>query len=210
MKTKSTKIIKSSVSKVQTPEVMKPLNDFMAQNSINTRMLADKMGLTRQNILYMLKNDTTKLSMLEKIAEAMDSRLCLSLRRGGNVYDNTYPWTPPACGPKDLVPVRISFLNEAMAKNSLDIPKVANALGLKGGTIRHWFHVDDVQLNNVQNFADAFGFEFKMSFKPISEVYNDKVLELLRYLRAYKNPCIRPLIEAILDIWEIPDFLKNK
>ena len=57
MRNKQTKIIKSSVSKVQTPEVMKPLNDFMAQNRINTRMLADKMGLTRQNILYMLKKE---------------------------------------------------------------------------------------------------------------------------------------------------------
>ena len=210
MKTPSTKIIKSSVSKVQTPEVMKPLQDFMAKNRVNTRMLADKTGLTRQNIGYILRNDTARLSALETIAKAMDSRLCLSLSRGGIVYDNSNTWAPPACGPKDLVPVRLSFLSEAMAKNSLDIPKVANALGLKGGTIRHWFHVDDVQLNNVKNFADAFGFEFKMSFKPISEVYNDKVLELLRYLRAYNNPCIRPLIEAILDIWEIPDFLKNK
>ena len=42
---KKKKMIKSSVAKIKSPEVMKPLKDFMSQNQINTSMLGERMGL---------------------------------------------------------------------------------------------------------------------------------------------------------------------
>ena len=186
---------------MQSPEVMKPLRDFMSQNRINTRILADKMGLTRQNVSHILRNDTVKLSMLESIAEAMDCCLYLSLSRGGAIYDNASSWTPSVYGPKDLMPHRLRFLSDAMAKNHLEIERASVAMGLKAGTVRHWFHRDDTLVRNVKGFADVFGFEFRIAFRPKDSgtfAENNGLAIAFKLLDAYMNPAYHSAMEAIL------------
>lgn len=182
------KMIKSSVAKIKSPEVMKPLKDFMSQNKINTSMLGERMGLTRQNICHILKNDKAKISMLEKIAEAMECTLKLSLSRNGKSFCNTHRAVPSTYRRTDIIPKRLRFFFDAISQSGLSYEKVSVALDISCSTVRYWFHADDTMIRNIKQFADTFGFDFKMSFAPATygKIPDENGIKLIvRLINAY-------------------------
>lgn len=193
------RIIKSSVASIKSPEVMKPLKDYMSKNKINTSMLGERMGLTRQDICYILKKDTAKISMLEKIAEAMDCTLKLSLSRNGKTYCNTHRAVPSTYRRTDIIPIRLRFFFDAISKSELSYTMVSVALGISCSTVRYWFRTDDTMIRNVKQFADTFGFDFRMEFEPISRGHthdDEEMIAFARFLMTCCNLHINSLIES--------------
>ena len=202
-KKKKKKMIKSSVAKIKSPEVMKPLKDFMSQNKINTSMLGERMGLTRQDICHILKNDTAKISMLEKIAEAMECTLKLSLCRNGRCFCNEAIAISSIYRKTDVIPIRLHFFFNAISQSGLSYEKVAAALDVKHSTVRYWFRTDDTMVRYIKEFADTLGFDFNIEFIPVDYCYNrnkhnNDYVEFLLNLICGTEPIRNAVIDAII------------
>lgn len=200
---KKKKMIKSSVAKIKSPEVMKPLKDYMSQNKINTSMLGERMGLTRQDICHILKNDTAKISMLETIAEAMDCTLKFSLCRNGRCFCNEAIAISSIYRKTDVIPIRLHFFFNAISQSGLSYDKVAAALGIARSTVRYWFRTDDTMIRNIKQFADSFGFNLRIEFEPLSRGKTNEdedIKAIASILKACVDPHIRSSIASILNL----------
>mgnify|MGYP003292361558 CR=1 FL=1 len=124
------------------------LNDLLSVESQQKEKIANKLGITRQSLNAMLRVDDCRVSLLFKIADALD-------------YDVKIEFDFP--GKKNLLVVKkgpgvtdkkLQGLIELMKQKSLNTADMAKILGMTQTGFCYILQKDDTRMSNLYKIAE--------------------------------------------------------
>lgn len=169
MTRKNNLVLSTEIANEATTEPnLKFLSEFMTLCGDCASDIARATGLTRGGVSHWFQSDDCRLSYCEQYINLKGYELEIELKKmrpqgNGSVSINI---EKKADDLDDSSCRRLLFLLSAMAKNGLTKVQIANDLGLKYNTVRHWFVVDDIYVSHIFNIARLYGFQVCFNIKP--------------------------------------------
>ncbi len=136
---------------------LKFLVDFMQALDINLGDL-ERHGVGHHTSLaFFFKKDNMMLSLAQQIVEVFGYKMTVLLKDKSEGESTGIA----IANQEELVNMysqgsRLGFLDMFMRMHKLTQRKVATELGKSAGTVSYWFRTDDIYIDNLKEFADAY------------------------------------------------------